>query len=117
MVEDSEFVRNVAVRELRNLRYKVFAAENADSAMLQFRKHKDDIGLVITDVVMGSINGFEFAKNLCQIRPGLKIIFMSGYTEGEINKHKIWKGEVNFIRKPLDVFDFADFVRRVFRCK
>ncbi len=80
VVEDENTVRHLTVRILKGLGYQVLEARNGDEALSLFEQHPG-LDLVLTDVVMPRMGGPELAGRLHEKAPGLKILFMSGYTE------------------------------------
>jgi len=87
LVEDDEQVRSVAARILRQNGYAVLATGNPGEALAICRDQSKQIDLLLTDIVMPVINGRELAQKLAVIRPGLKVLYMSGYPR-EIVVHK-----------------------------
>ncbi|MEP6573430.1 MAG: PAS domain S-box protein [Gemmatimonadota bacterium] len=81
LVDDEEVIRDVAARILRQSGYRVIAASGPDEA-LALLSHTPRIDMVMTDVVMPAMNGRELVERLLQIRPTLKVLFTSGYSEG-----------------------------------
>jgi two-component system cell cycle sensor histidine kinase/response regulator CckA len=78
LVEDEDFVRRVTCEVLRASGFRVLAAANAQDAMGAFQKHKGQVELVLTDLVMPGSNGRQLAKELKEISPSLRIILTSG---------------------------------------
>ena len=110
VVEDERKVRILTVQILRRQGYKVMEAANGGEALLLCEKHKGDIHLLTTDVVMPGISGRELAERLLLLHPEMKVLYMSGYTDDAIVRHKIFEGEINFIQKP---FSLDGLVRKV----
>jgi two-component system cell cycle sensor histidine kinase/response regulator CckA len=77
------------------------------------KEYADEIHLLITDVVMPGMNGQDLAKNLISLYPGLKHLFMSGYTANVIAHHGVLDEGVNFIQKPFSIQVLATKVREV----
>lgn len=80
VVEDEEVVRQLVSRELRRAGYSVLEAENGDAALMVSRAQAGTIDLLVTDVIMPGMNGRDLAVRLRSERPGLKVLFVSGYT-------------------------------------
>ena len=101
LVEDQEQVRAVAAGILQRNGYRVIVAQNAGDALLLAEKHRGDIHLLLTDVVMPQISGAELARRIALIRPELKVLFMSGYTDDSIVRHGVLDSRMAFLQKPF----------------
>lgn len=84
LVEDEEVVRNLARRILNRYGYKVLETANPHDALLVSERHQGTIDLVVTDIVLPRMSGQELAEQLQIARPGIKILFTSGYTSQEV---------------------------------
>ena len=100
LVEDEEVVRNLARRILRDGGYRVIEAGSGEEALHLAGEHAGRIDLLLTDVVMPGMNGRELADRLVEIRPGTRVVFMSGYTEDVILQRGV-SGERAFLAKPF----------------
>ena len=81
LVEDEDPLRAVVARMLAQAGYRVLDARTAKEACDLFEQHKDDVALLLTDVIMPDMNGPALAQRLVAIRPELRVLFVSGYTE------------------------------------
>ncbi|HJQ31476.1 MAG TPA: response regulator [Pyrinomonadaceae bacterium] len=113
LAEDDELVRNMTRIILSDHGYKVQAAANGAAALSIFERTEGPIHLLLTDVVMPGISGRELADRLTRLRPEMKVLFMSGYTEDAIVHHGVLDEGVNFIQKPFTPDDLARKVREV----
>jgi PAS domain S-box-containing protein len=113
LVEDEEAVRNIAKLTLQSFNYNVLAAENGKEAIRLCEQFTDPIHLVITDVVMPEMGGRQVAERLTACRPGIKILFISGYTDDAVVRHGISQAEVAFLQKPFTPMVLAAKVREV----
>ena len=100
VVEDEESVRTLACRMLVRLGYKVIEAHDVDEC-LKLAQETPRIDLLLTDVIMPGMNGRQVYEHISTIRPGVKALFMSGYTEDLIAHHGILDTGIHFIPKPF----------------
>jgi CheY-like chemotaxis protein len=100
LVEDEEGVRNLVHSILRRNGYRVLEAKNGADA-LRVAEHHADIDLLLTDVVMPELGGAETAARLRAVRPGLKLLYMSGYTDDAVVLHGVLRSEAAFLQKPI----------------
>jgi DNA-binding NtrC family response regulator len=112
VVDDAESVRTLARRLLERQGYHVLLAANATEAVRLFEQHPS-IDILLTDVVMPGASGPELTKELVDQRLGLKVIFMSGYTEEAIVNHAVLRGGGAFLHKPFTADTLGRKVREV----
>lgn len=112
VAEDEEMVRQLACEVLTTYGYKVLPAANGGSAFLVCEKHEGRIDLLITDVVMPEMSGLELSARLRMLKPELKVLFMSGYTDNALIHQGMIEGE-NFIQKPFSPLGLVEKVRSV----
>jgi DNA-binding NtrC family response regulator len=113
LVEDDEEVRKLAMRILRGQGYEILGAAEGMEAFLLCEEHEGSIHLLVTDVVMPKISGRELAERIASIRPEIKVLYMSGYTDNAIVHHGVLAEGVNYIQKPFTVESLARKVREV----
>ena len=114
LVEDDDQVRAVALAILKKFGYVVIAARNGDEAQRHCEAHADRIHLLLTDVVMPGITGPELARRLQRIRPDMKVLCMSGYTdEDDHSATSSLDTEIEYLQKPFTVEALSLRVRRV----
>jgi CheY-like chemotaxis protein len=101
LVEDDPAVRGVAQRSLSRLGYRVLSAEGGDSAMEVARGYAGPIELLLTDVMMPGKNGVEVAAAVQEVRPGIKVFFMSGYADQELIRQGLLSPRTHFLQKPF----------------
>jgi signal transduction histidine kinase/ActR/RegA family two-component response regulator len=110
LVEDDADVRRLTVDMLQELGYATLEADNADRALMQLDAHPD-IALMITDVVMPGMNGRLLANEVRKRRPGLPVLFTTGYTRNAIVHHGVLDPDVHVIIKPYTLETLALNVR------
>lgn len=115
LVEDETGVRQFAVSILREKGYEVFEAREGEEALRIAKAHKkNQIHLLLTDVVMPNMNGRELSAEVKKLYPEIQVLFMSGYTDDTIVRHGVLEKEMNFIQKPFSPKALAFKVREVF---
>ncbi|MBF0329383.1 MAG: response regulator [Nitrospirae bacterium] len=82
--------------------YKGIESEDGDTAVKRFIENNDSVSLLLLDVIMPSKNGRDAYEEIKRIRPDIKAIFMSGYTDDIIAKKGVLQDSVDFIAKPID---------------
>jgi PAS domain S-box-containing protein len=112
LVEDEGIVRNLAKTVLERQGYTVIDAPDGKKARLEYTQYSGEIHLLLTDVVMPKMNGGELYKKLLDLKPGLKALFMSGYTEDAIAHHGVLDKGAHFIQKPFTIQALAKAVRK-----
>ncbi|NJN92621.1 MAG: response regulator [Anaerolineales bacterium] len=113
LVEDEPKVRDLADRLLRRQGYKVLTATNGEEALQVGQAYEREIHLLLTDMVMPQMNGKDLADRFKILRPDIKIIFTSGYTDKAIVHQGILDADIAFIQKPFTVMDLAQKVRAI----
>lgn len=103
IVEDNAMVRQLTARMLTRLGYRVLDADSPASARKRVAEQGTAIALLLTDVVMPSMNGRELYRDLASLSPGLKVLYMSGYTEDAIAHHGVLDRGIDFIHKPFTI--------------
>jgi len=113
VVEDERDLRDLVCRVLRNDGYRVFEAVDGQNALKIWAEYKDQIGLLFTDVIMpGGLNGRELAEKIWAERPGLKVIFTSGYGAETLGKDFKLDPKFNYLQKPYEPDKLSKAVRR-----
>ena len=113
LAEDSESLREMAQEYLESIGYTVLAAVSGEKALQWAKDFQGPIHLLLTDVVMPEMSGPELANQMASLRPGVKIIFTSGYTDDAIARQGILDPNVAFIQKPFRPKALAKKIRQV----
>jgi CheY-like chemotaxis protein len=113
LVEDEEAILELGARILSRGGYTVLTASRPDQGLELARSHPGPLQLLITDIVMPVMNGKELAEQVAVLRPGIKTLFMSGYTADVIARHGALEQDVPFIEKPFCKADLLATVRQV----
>jgi len=100
---------------LTRLGYRVFEAETADQAIGIASSLQGPLHLLLTDVVMPRVNGTELARQLLTARPGLRVLYMSGYTDGGVIDQGMLSADTPFIQKPFTADTLNRKIRDVLR--
>ncbi|MDD5286340.1 MAG: ATP-binding protein [Desulfuromonadaceae bacterium] len=110
VVEDEPSVLNLASVTLSSLGYRVLTASGPLEALRIFDQYVDDIDILLTDVMMPEMSGTEMAMMMREKRAGLKVLFMSGYTEENINEANYPAEEFGFLMKPFSAVELSNLV-------
>jgi len=114
LVEDEPPVRDLALRLLNQQGYKVLEAGNGEEALRVVQEHiGEKIHLLLTDVVMPQMGGKELANQLKLLRPDVKVLYTSGYTDDAIVHHGVLEPGTHFLQKPFSPVALAQKVREV----
>jgi PAS domain S-box-containing protein len=113
VVEDEQAVCSLIRRALESAGYRVLVTEDGDSALATCANHGGPIHLLLTDVVMPKMSGSKVAEKVAAMRPGIKVLFMSGYTNDAIVHHDILGHDMPFIQKPFAPVALRERIREV----
>ena len=111
VAEDEDGVRELLRKALTEYGYAVLTARHGQDALLVAGEREGGIDLLVTDVVMPEMSGRELAETLRDRCPGLKVLYISGYTDDEVLRRGVVGGEMAFLRKPFAVGELASRVR------
>jgi signal transduction histidine kinase len=113
LVEDEEPLRELVRELLLGFGYTVLDAEHGGAALEVAGRHPSAIHLLLTDIVMPVLSGEALAQRLTALRPGVKVLFMSGYTDDVLGRHGIIDSQLNYLQKPFPPERLAQKVRDV----
>jgi len=101
LAEDEESLRRLTRQVLENSGYRVVTASSGEEAERLAESHAGTIHLLLSDVVMPGMSGRELVERLAPRLPGMKVLYMSGYTDDSVLQHGIAAEQVNFVQKPF----------------
>jgi CheY-like chemotaxis protein len=113
LVEDDGDLRVYLAELLRAMHYRVLSAPNADIALVYLKQQDTRIDLLLTDIVMPGRNGRELAKEAEMLRPGLKVLYMTGYSRNAVVHHGRLDEGVDLLQKPVSQSGLASRVRDI----
>ncbi len=113
LVEDEDPVRLFSARALRNKGYKVIEAKSGEAALEVITTGAEKVELLITDVVMPKMDGPHLVKQVRELHPDMKVIFISGYTEDAFRKRLDRDSDIHFLPKPFSLKQLATKVKEV----
>ena len=109
--EDEAGIRKLVVALLTRQGYRVLEADNPKDAVEMLRSESGTVHLLLTDLVMPRMNGFELATQARELRPGIRILYMSGYTDNQVNASWSADPDTPFLHKPFTAATLARKVR------
>ena len=110
LVEDEDPLRQLARTCLETGGYKVLSVPDARAALELINDSREPIDLLLTDVVMPGMSGRELADMVCKLRPGIKVLFMSGYTNDLIAQYGVLEAGTLLLEKPFTLYSLLDKV-------
>jgi PAS domain S-box-containing protein len=113
LIEDEPLVRDLTVEVLSSRHYNVLTARDGEEALAIASAHPAPIHLAVTDVVLPAMSGKEVARRLRESRPGLKVLFMSGYAEEQVVHRGVVEKDVAFLAKPFTPAALTQKIRGV----
>ncbi len=113
VVEDEDIVRELVCEVLEHQGYNVICARDGIEAMSVAEEFDGDIHLLVTDVIMPHMNGHELASKLCLLRPDMKVLYVSGYSDNDIGDHGVLDPRHELLQKPFTPQALAAKIRDV----
>ena len=106
-------MRRLARTVLTGRGYTVLEARDGADAGLIVQQHVGEIQLMVSDVVMPNMGGRQLAERMAILRPGIKVLYLSGYTDDAVVRHGIIDGSVPFLQKPFSPISLIRKVREL----
>ena len=113
VVEDEPNLRDITRIFLEDYGYRVLEAVDVEDALQYVKTFADPIHLTLTDVIMPGMSGRQLAEQILSARPGMKIVYMTGYTDDMVVQHKVLEPGVMLLQKPFDKIQLARKIRLV----
>ena len=113
VVEDDSDVRSYLAETLRDLKFKVITAPNAQAALTILIQDDKRVDLMLTDVVMPGTNGRDLGRRAQALRPGLPVLYMTGYSRNAVTHQGRLDEGVDLIQKPVSQAQLASRIRAV----
>lgn len=113
LVEDEDSLRDLAKQVLEKIGYQVLEASRSSEALEMCRTYDGPIELMMTDVVLPQVSGPELAVKLAEVKPEMKVLYVSGYPDGAIVRHGVLEPDAAFLQKPFTMSSLANKVREV----
>jgi len=111
VVEDRNDLLQLIKGGLEDFGYKVMIASDPDQALLLSENYNEEIHLLITDVIMPIMSGKQLSDEIVKKRPGIKTLFMSGYTKDVLAPHGVLNKGIHFLQKPFTFDELGNKVR------
>ncbi len=113
VVEDDAAVRDIALKSLNRYGYRVLTARDGEEALRVMEEHRGEVHLVLTDVVMPGMSGKKTVEEIKRLEPGIRVLYMSGYTDNAIVHHGVLEEGMHFVHKPFVPEGLARKVKEV----
>jgi CheY-like chemotaxis protein len=113
LAEDDSDVRNLTRTVLEDFGYQIITAVDGQDAIVKFGERSAEIDLILMDVIMPKKGGLESYEAIKSVRPGIKVIFYSGYSHGAIQNEKIFHDDLNYLSKPVSPIILLNKIREL----
>ncbi len=113
MVDDDDLIRHLAQKTLTRAGYQVLVARDGEDALEVFMAHAAEVKLLILDVVMPRMDGRMLYENICELRPGVPALFLSGFQSNVLQSEYMFPAGGEFFEKPFLARDLLCRVRKL----
>ena len=113
LAEDNEMVRDFTVEMLQGAGYRLLTANDGEEAITLFEAHRDEIDLLLLDIVMPRMGGVEAWQRISEIHPGIPVLFASGYSESALRGDSIDEEDLVLVQKPFKRDELLSRIRAV----
>jgi hypothetical protein len=113
VVEDEEDLRELLTSMLHDYGYSILVARDGMEALERYRRHRQDIGLIITDMDLPKLNGAAVSQSILSDNPGARIIMISGFLESALKESILASGVREFVAKPYTLAQMLQIIRKV----
>jgi PAS domain S-box-containing protein len=113
VVEDNPDVRLLFTTILKPLGYNIIEAESAESALKAIQSHEGRIDLLLTDLLLPGMDGFDLYQDISKVHPDTKVLFVSGFIEDSVVLKELQNGNFPYLKKPLDTRELSITVREI----
>ncbi|HET8667514.1 MAG TPA: response regulator, partial [Terriglobales bacterium] len=117
LVEDEQPLRELIREVLTSMGCRVLESTSGEHALRLVSEHQHEIDIVLTDVIMPKMNGFELSRKIAELCPGIKVLYMSGYSDEMIARHDRIAGQTCFIQKPFKPEELRDKLHEIVGCE
>ena len=117
VAEDDEILRTLLITILTEFGYEVLIAEDGEEAVSMFSEHKDAIQLIVFDIIMPKKSGKEAYEEIALIKPGIRALFLSGYTAEKVDELALVGEGLEFLPKPIMTEEFLKKVKEILNGK
>lgn len=113
LVEDDNSIRQLIQDESKNTKYKILIAQNGEEALQICQTFVDTVDLIVTDIVMPNMSGFQLAQEVQKNSHAIKVLYITGYTDNIIANHGITDSNVNILQKPFTMTQLMNKIEEV----
>lgn len=113
LVEDEEIIRTLFQQALEDQGYHVLTANNGLEALSLAGEYQETIDLIITDVIMPKMGGYELMQEISKSRPDLAVLFISGYSDVMVSNQGLIDKDHHFLQKPFDISELEEKIRSI----